>query len=417
MHKRTVLDAGRFLFTIKTLQQGLFWVHLGIFNLFSRRMKNDNPFKVDLTNVSKENIYYTLAMFPYPSGAGLHVGHAMNFTANDIIARYKRMQGYSVVNAIGWDSFGLPTEGYAMKVGKPASEVTQENISNFIAQCKLMDRSYDRDREFATSSPEYYKWTQWIFQQLFKAGLVYRKEAFVNRCPQDQTVLANDQVVDGKCERCGTEVTQKKHMQRFIKITDYAEKLINDLDTVDRPEETKTQQKYRIGKSEGAEIDFKVNDSTAITVFTTRPDTIYGVTAIVLAPENESIDSLLSAESKKQLEEYRKTTGKKTALERQQDAEERSGMFSGIYATHPLTNEQVPVWYADYVLPDYATGAVMFVPAHDERDWSFAKKQGLSIKQVILPADISKQEIEHMLIISDEVQAIAQKTQCDIYLS
>lgn len=213
-------------------------------------MNSDNPFKVDLMKAPKEKIFYSLAMFPYPSGVGLHVGHAMNFTANDIVARYKRMNGYTVLNPIGWDSFGLPTEGFAIKVGKPAKQVTDENITNFIAQCKLMDRSYDRDREFATSDPAYYKRTQRIFQQLFKAGLVYRKEAFVNRCPSCQTVLANDQVVDGKCERCDTEVVQKKHMQRFIKITDYAEKLINDLDVVDWPEETKTQQKYWIGKSE-----------------------------------------------------------------------------------------------------------------------------------------------------------------------
>jgi len=247
-----------------------------------------------------------------------------------------------------------------------------------------MDRSYDWDREFATSDPEYYKRTQRIFQQLFKAGLVYRKEAFVNRCPHDQTVLANDQVVNGACERCGTEVVQKKHMQWFIKITDYAERLINDLDLVDWPEETKTQQKYRIGKSDGAEIDFAIEDNdTKITVFTTRPDTIYGVTAIVLAPENEIIDSLLTEDNKKRLADYRKATGKKTNLERQQDAEDKTGIFSDIYAIHPLTQEKVPVWFADYVLPDYATGAVMFVPAHDERDWIFAKKHGLEVKHVI----------------------------------
>lgn len=216
-----------------------------------------------------------------------------------------------------------------MKVGKPASQVTDENVANFVAECELMDRSFDRSREFATSDPEYYKRTQRIFQQLYKAGLVYRKEAFVNRCPSCQTVLANDQVVNGRCERCDTEVIQKKHMQRFIKITDYAERLINDLDTVDRPEETKTQQKYRIGRSEGAEIDFTIHENDIkLTVFTTRPDTIYGVTAIVLAPENESIDSLLSAENKQKLEEYRKATGKKSNLERQQDAEEKSGIFS-----------------------------------------------------------------------------------------
>lgn len=564
-------------------------------------MERDHTFSVDLHKASKENIFYNLVMFPYPSGAGLHVGHAMNYTASDIVARFKRMQWYTVLNPIGWDSFGLPTEGYAMKVGKPASEVTKENVANFVKECELMDWSFDRSREFATSDPEYYKRTQRIFQELYKAGLVYRKEAFVNWCPHDQTVLANDQVVNGACERCGTEVVQKKHMQRFIKITDYAERLINDLDTVDRPEETKTQQKYWIGKSEGAEIDFQIEsgsssikkvmilhgfgwhgrenrqgwlqdllrskgveviapdlvnpmtatleehlaqleeyktrvdedtiivghslgfplamhfvlnnslkinqligiapafdwnksidilptfserikqehiealkmycsysidgsklatfvknitlslskndpyipyeeaksyfykllpeakiitfedkwhfneavgltefpellsrliDECKITVFTTRPDTIYGVTAIMLAPENESIDALLTPENREKLENYRKETGKKTAIERQQDNKEKSGLFSGVYATHPLTNEKVPVRYADYVLPDYATGAVMFVPAHDERDCAFALKNNLPFRCVLRRLSTQYNEEIHQKLFS-----------------
>ncbi len=342
-------------------------------------------YKADLTNASKENIFYSLAMFPYPSGAGLHVGHGMNFTANDIIARFKRMQWYTVINPMGWDSFGLPTENYAMKLGKPAGEVTTENIANYKKQCELMDRSYDWDREVTTSSPKYYKRTQWIFVQLYKAWLVYKKDAYVNRCPSCQTVLANDQVVEGKCERCGKEVIQKKHPQWFIKITDYAEKLIDGLDSIDWPEETKIQQKYWIGKSVGAEIDFALhgqekNIIEKITVFTTRPDTLFGVTAIVLAPENASIDAYIPAEYKKELDEYRFATGKKTAIERQQDSETKSGVFSWVYAIHPLTGEKVPVWFADYVLPDYATGAVMFVPAHDERVFAFSKKHDLPIK-------------------------------------
>jgi len=213
-------------------------------------MTHANQYKVDLTDATRANTYYSLAMFPYPSGAGLHVGHGSNFTANDIIARYKRMQGFHVINPMGWDSFGLPTENYAMKMGKPASQVTEENIAFYKQQCEMMDRSFDRDREITTSSPEYYKWTQRIFHKLFSAGLVYKTESFVNRCSTCQTVLANDQVINGKCERCDTEVIQKKHPQRCIKITDYADKLLAGLDTIDRPEETKTAQRYWIGRSE-----------------------------------------------------------------------------------------------------------------------------------------------------------------------
>lgn len=353
----------------------------------------NNPFKVDLTNTPASEIYYTLAMFPYPSGAGLHVGHAMNFIACDIVARFQRMQGKKVLNPMGFDSFGLPTENYAMKQGKPASEVTQENIENFIRQLGSMDLSIDRDRMFATSDPSYYKRTQWIFSKLYKAWLVYKKEQLVNRDPIDQTVLANDQILpDGTAERSGAHVIQKLHPQRFIKTTAYADKLLEDLDELDRPEETKTAQRNWIWRSEGAEITFKISGSDlSITVFTTRPDTIYGVTVLVLAPELKHFDELLHGSAKDEVLAYRKTTAGKTTVQRQQDEKEKSGVFSGLFAFHPLTGEKVPVWFADYVLPDYATGAVMFVPAHDQRDREFAHKHGLEIKQVISSTDFDNQ--------------------------
>ncbi len=336
----------------------------------------------DLHNVTRDKLFYTLVMFPYPSGFWLHVGHASNFVINDVLARYKRLQWYTVFNPFWFDSFGLPTENYAMKLGKPAYEVTAENIVYFKSQTAALDLSFDTEREVVTSSPEYYKRTQWLFQQLYKAGLVYRDTLRVNRCPECQTVLANDQVVEGACERCKSEIIQKKHPQWFIKITDYADKLINDLDLVDRPEETKIAQKNWIWRSEWAEIDFAIWEKT-ITVFTTRPDTIYGVTALVLAPENTFLDWMLWEEFKTQVEEYRQITLAKTAVQRQKDLKEKTGVFSWLYATHPLTGEDVAIWYADYVLADYGTGAVMMVPAHDERDWEFAKKFGIDCKKVI----------------------------------
>lgn len=253
--------------------------------------------------------------------------------------------------------------------------------------------SFDTDRMLVTSSPEYYKWTQWIFSKLYQHNLVYRKDGFVNWCPGCQTVLANDQVVDGKCERCESEITQKKQPQRYIKITDYADQLL-DYSDCNRPEETKIHQTNWIGRSEGAEIEFTTprppyqeevsgSNSVKITVFTTRPDTVYGVTAIVLAPEIEIIDSLMSDTKKQELSDYRKVTALKTAIDRQHTEKEKTGFNSGVIVIHPLTGEQVPVWFADYVLPDYATGAVMFVPAHDERDWDFARKYGIDIKPVL----------------------------------
>lgn len=383
-----------FLFSTLFLFQDNYKRVVLLFIFFS--MKNN--YSPDLLHANKEDVYYTLTMFPYPSGYGLHVWHASVFTINDVNARYHRMKGKVVLNPFGFDSFGLPTENYAMQQGKAAWQVTEGNVKFFLSQIEALDMSFDMERILITSDPEYYKWTQWIFAELYRAGLVYRAEKFVNRCPSCQTVLANDQVVDGLCERCKSEIIQKKHPQWFIKITDYADRLIADLDTIDRPEETKLAQKNWIGRSEWAEIDFIVQTPsplsplptaslgegiTKITVFTTRPDTLFGVTALVLAPENMMLDEYLSDENKAIVWAYRKESMAKTAVQRQQDTKEKSGVFSGIFAIHPLTGEQVPVWFADYVLMDYGTGAVMFVPAHDERDWEFAEKHGLNVKQVI----------------------------------
>ena len=343
-----------------------------------------STFSPDLLSAPADKIFYALTMFPYPSGVGLHAGHASVFTINDVIARYKTMSGYTVLNPFGFDAFGLPTENYALQEKKWAREVTDTNKAMFLDQVKALNISFDYERIVDTSMPDYYKWTQWIFVKLMEAGLVYRDEKFVNRCPDCQTVLANDQVVDGKCERCKSETFQKKHMQWFIKITDYADRLIEDLDSLDRPEETKTTQRNWIGRSEWAEIDFKISNSdTILTVFTTRPDTLYGVTAVVLAPENTLIDELLSEDKKSEVQSYRNTALAKTAVQRQQDVVDKTGVFSWLYALHPLTGEQVPVWFADYVLMDYGSGAVMMVPAHDERDREFAQKFGIEVKQVI----------------------------------
>jgi len=286
---------------------------------------------------------------------------------------------------MGFDSFGLPTENYAIKTGKSARQATKDNIVNFKEQIKAINLQFDPEREFATSDPEYYKWTQWIFAKLFEHGLAYKKDGLVNRCNGCQTVLANDQVVDGKCERCETIIIQKKHPQRYIKTTALADELIDDLDLIDRPEETKTIQKNWIGRSFGAEIDFKMSDNLTITVFTTRPDTLYGVTALVLAPENQIIDHLLSSEKVSELANFRAEVAKLTAIDRQSTEREKKGMNTGLSVTHPLTGELVPLRFADYVLMDYATGAVMMVPAHDERDREFAKKYGIKNKQVCAP--------------------------------
>lgn len=326
--------------------------------------------------------FYDLMMFPYPSGSAMHVWHASNYLYSEIVARYKRMRWYDVIFPLGYDSFGLPTENFAIKNNKSARQATEDNITYFDEQVKAMDFSLDKDRMLKTSDPEYYKWTQWIFSKLYKHDLVYRKDGLVNRCPSCQTVLANDQIIDGKCERCESVVIQKQMPQRYIKITDYAEQLL-DYSDCDWPEETITHQKNWIGKSEWAEIDFEIEWDRTITVFTTRPDTLFGVTAIVLAPENKIIDSLLDTQKVEELKNFRAEVVKMNSIDRQSIDRSKNGIFSGLYAKQPFTWEKVPLWYGDYVLPDYATGAVMLVPAHDERDWEFANKYDMEVKQVV----------------------------------
>ncbi len=343
--------------------------------------------------------YYQLETFPYPSGAGLHVGHPKGFTAEDIHARYMRMRGYEVLYTMGWDAFGLPTENYAIKVGRNPHEVARENMDNFRRQVQMFGFSYDWDREIDTSSPEYYKWTQWLFIQLYKRGLAYRKDAKVNWCPKDQTVLANEQVTDGNCERCGTEIEERMMEQWFLKITDYAERLLSDLDGLDWPaatikrQEDWIRQEACIGKSEGALLKFKIADAvprSAIEVFTTRPDTLFGATYLVLAPEHKLIEALKpQIENWDEVAKYVEETSHKTDRMRQEEVKNKTGVeLKGVRAVNPANKEEIPVWIADYVLGSYGTGAIMAVPAHDERDFEFAKKFGLPIKKVVVPKPI-----------------------------
>lgn len=335
--------------------------------------------------------YYSLETFPYPSAAGLHVGHPAGYTAEDINVRFQRMNGKNVLYCIGWDAFGLPTENYAIKIGKNPQAVAVENIANFKRQVKMFGFSYDWDREITTSDPLYYKWTQWIFLQLYTHGLAYRKKASVNWCESCKTVLAREQVVLGACERCKTIVVQKEMEQWFFKITQYAEELLSGLDALDWPESTKQSQRNWIGKSEGAVIAFALKSAEPrdqdlkISVFTTRPDTLFGVTYMVLSPEHSCIDELKnSIKNWEEVEKYRASSKEKNELERTHLEKEKTGVaLHGICAINPANNEKIPVWIADYVLMSYGTGAVMAVPAHDERDFAFAKKYNLPIRRVI----------------------------------
>lgn len=326
---------------------------------------------------------YAAEMFPYPSGAGLHVGHVRNFTIVDVIARFYRQQGYNVLRPIGWDTFGLPAENYAIKTGESPKKTTATNIANFKRQYQRLGMAVDWSREINTSHPEYYKWTQWCFEQLFNAGLAYQKESYQWWCPVDKTVLANEQVEGGKCWRCGSEVEKKKMKQWFFKITDYADELLEGLDEVDWPAKIKTMQRNWIGRSQGAEIEFMVDGGEEpIKVFTTRPDTIFGATFIVLAPEHRLIPSLTTDENRAEVEKYCKQAIKKSEIERQGD-HDKTGVFTGSYAINPATGDRMPIWVADYVLAGYGEGAIMAVPAHDQRDYDFANKFGLSIIKVI----------------------------------
>ena len=340
------------------------------------------PFKV--TEETGQPKMMLAEMFPYPSGAGLHVGHVRNFTIVDVLTRFYTQQGLNVLRPFGYDTFGLPAENYAIKTGTAPQEVTKINITNFRKQAKRLGYAIDWGREINTSDPEYYKWTQWCFLQLYKKGLAYQKESYQWWCPEDQTVLANEQVENGKCWRCGHEVEKKKMKQWFFKITEYADELLEEIDNLEWPEKIKTMQKNWIGRSTGAEIDFEVvGGAPRITVFTTRPDTIYGATFLVVAPEYTALDSLLTDDTREKVLDYKATALKKSEIERQEN-KEKTGVFTGSYAINPATKEKIPIWVADYVLAGYGTGAIMAVPAMDDRDHEFAEKFDLPIVETEL---------------------------------
>ena len=326
---------------------------------------------------------YVLEMFSYPSGAKLHVGHWYNYGLSDTYARFRRMQGYNVFHPMGFDAFGLPAENYAIKTGIHPKDSTLANIETMEKQLRAMGASFDWDYEVKTCMPEYYKWTQWCFLQLYKKGLAYRKEAPVNWCPKCNTVLANEQVVEGACERCHTPVTRKHLTQWFFKITDYAEELLADLDKIDWPAKTKLMQKNWIGKSVGGEITFKIQGGGEFTVFTTRADTLYGCTYVVISPEHPLLDQLTTPENKAAVEEYKAYAAAASEIDRLATTREKTGVFTGSYAVNPINGRAVPIWTADYVLASYGTGVVMAVPAHDERDFEFATKYNLPIERVI----------------------------------
>ncbi|WP_026671701.1 leucine--tRNA ligase [Alkalihalobacterium bogoriense] len=333
--------------------------------------------------------FYALDMFPYPSGSGLHVGHPEGYTATDILSRMKRMQGYNVLHPMGWDAFGLPAEQYALDTGKHPREFTKANIDNFRRQIKSLGFSYDWDREVNTTDPNYYKWTQWIFIQLYKKGLAYIDEVSVNWCPALRAVLANEEVIDGKSERGGHPVERRPMKQWVLKITDYADRLLEDLEELDWPESIKDMQRNWIGRSEGAEVTFSLEShSESVTVFTTRPDTLFGATYMVLAPEHKLVDVITTAEQKEAVASYKKAVSLKSDLERTELSKEKTGVFTGAYAINPVNGEKLPIWIADYVLVSYGTGAIMAVPAHDERDYEFAKTFDLPIKEVVSGGDV-----------------------------
>lgn len=342
------------------------------------RVTEDEKFSADKRR-------YVLDMFPYPSGAGLHVGHPEGYTATDIYCRYLRMNGYNVLHPMGYDAFGLPAENYAIKTGTHPSITTNANIENFTRQIKALGFSYDWDRCVSTCEPDYYKWTQWIFLKLYEKGLAYEAETPINWCPSCLTGLANEEVKEGKCERCGAVVTHKTIRQWILKITEYAERLLEDLDTLDWPDSVKAMQRNWIGKSFGAEVDFEIDghNGEKLTVYTTRCDTLFGATYMVVAPEHPAVKKITTAEQKDAVEKYIEEAAKKSDLQRTDLAKDKTGVFSGSYAINPVNGKKIPIWIADYVLISYGTGAIMAVPAHDDRDWEFAKKFNLPIIEVL----------------------------------
>ena len=365
-----------------------------------RKVWEDKPINV---NDGKKPKYYCLDMFPYPSGNGLHVGHWRGYVISDVWSRYKLMHGYYVIHPMGWDAFGLPAENYAIKMGVHPEKSTAENIRNIKRQIQEIAAIYDWDMEVNTTDPEFYKWTQWIFVKMFKAGLAYEKEMPINWCPSCKTGLANEEVVNGKCERCGADVTKKNLKQWMLKITKYADRLLADLDKLDWPEKVKKMQTDWIGKSNGAEVNFKVDGSDKeITVYTTRPDTLHGATFMVLAPEHALAKELATDETRAAVEDYIYQSSLKSSVDRLQD-KEKTGVFTGSYAINPLNGAKVPIWLSDYVLADYGTGAIMCVPAHDDRDFEFAKKFNIPIIQVIAK---DGKEIENMTEAYTEAKGI-----------
>ena len=354
---------------------------------WQKKWSEDETYKFDASNLDKK--LYVLEMFSYPSGAKLHAGHWFNYGPVDSWARFKRMHGYNVFQPMGFDAFGLPAENYAIKTGIHPKDSTFKNIKTMEEQLKAMGAMFNWENEVITCSEDYYKWTQWLFLKLYEKGLAYRKNAPVNWCPSCNTVLANEQVVDGACERCNSEVTKKNLTQWFFKITDYADELLEKLDTLDWPEKTKAMQRHWIGKSNGAEVTFKVKDSDVkFDVFTTRVDTLNGVTYVVLAPESPLVDEIVKDEYKAEIESYKEATAKQSEIERQSITREKTGVFTGAYAINPINGKEVPIWVGDYVIASYGTGAVMAVPAHDERDFAFATKYDLPIIRVIEGGDL-----------------------------
>ena len=354
---------------------------------WQKKWSADETYKFDGSNLDKK--LYVLEMFSYPSGAKLHAGHWFNYGPVDSWARFKRMHGYNVFQPMGFDAFGLPAENYAIKTGIHPKDSTFKNIKTMEEQLKAMGAMFNWENEVITCSEDYYKWTQWLFLKLYEKGLAYRKNAPVNWCPSCNTVLANEQVIDGACERCNSEVTKKNLTQWFFKITDYADELLEKLDTLDWPEKTKAMQRHWIGKSNGAEVTFKVKDSDVqFDVFTTRVDTLNGVTYVVLAPESPLVDEVVKDEYKEEIEKYKDATSKQSEIERQSITREKTGVFTGAYAINPINGKEVPIWVGDYVIASYGTGAVMAVPAHDERDFAFATKYDLPITRVIEGGDL-----------------------------
>lgn len=365
--------------------------HQSIEKKWQKRWLEEKTFRCDTSDFSKPK-YYVLDMFPYPSGNGLHVGHPEGYTATDIIARKKRMEGYNVLHPMGWDAFGLPAEQFALQTGHHPAEFTKKNINHFREQIQSLGFSYDWDREISTADPSYYKWTQWIFTQLYKKGLAYVDEIPVNWCPELKTVLANEEVIDGKSERGGYPVIRKPMRQWVLKITAYAERLLKDLDEVDWPTSTKEMQRNWIGKSQGANVVFKIDGhDKEFTVFTTRCDTLFGATYCVMAPEHPFVPDITTSGQKEAVEAYQKLCQTKSDLERTDLNKDKTGVFTGAYAINPVNGKKVPIWISDYVLASYGTGAIMAVPAHDTRDYEFAKKFGIEIIPVLEGGNIEEE--------------------------